>query len=192
LWFARTGSPWRDLPPSFGKWNTFFVRFAEVEPDVFLMLACNFYTTHESVLYKIDLRGWRPGAPMEPELFCTFPTEARGVNGCCLLAPGVLLAPIASQASSGASTSIWPPASLRFAFGSLTSAWAIKRARRPNTVCTLIEMWRANASALILHGSPMRKADIWQIVHVGWANVQSLGTIVSFFRSRKRRVRLNF
>jgi hypothetical protein len=92
LWFARTGSPWRDLPPSFGKWNTFFVRFAEVEPDVFLMLACNFYTTHESVLYKIDLRGWRPGAPMEPELFCTFPTEARGVNGCCLLAPGVLLA----------------------------------------------------------------------------------------------------
>ena len=22
LWIARTGSPWRDLPPEFGKWNT--------------------------------------------------------------------------------------------------------------------------------------------------------------------------
>jgi putative transposase len=27
LWIARTGSPWRDLPPAFGKWNSIFVRF---------------------------------------------------------------------------------------------------------------------------------------------------------------------
>ena len=27
LWKARTGSPWRDLPPEFGKWNTVFKRF---------------------------------------------------------------------------------------------------------------------------------------------------------------------
>ena len=27
LWIARTGSPWRDLPPSFGHWNTVFKRF---------------------------------------------------------------------------------------------------------------------------------------------------------------------
>ncbi len=26
LWIARTGSPWRDLPPLFGKWNTVFKR----------------------------------------------------------------------------------------------------------------------------------------------------------------------
>ena len=25
LWIARTGSPWRDLPPHFGKWNTVFL-----------------------------------------------------------------------------------------------------------------------------------------------------------------------
>jgi hypothetical protein len=24
LWIARTGSPWRDLPPSFGHWNSVF------------------------------------------------------------------------------------------------------------------------------------------------------------------------
>ena len=27
IWIARTGSPWRDLPPSFGNWNSVFVRF---------------------------------------------------------------------------------------------------------------------------------------------------------------------
>ena len=27
LWKARTGSPWRDLPPVFGSWNTVFKRF---------------------------------------------------------------------------------------------------------------------------------------------------------------------
>ena len=36
LWIARTGSPWRDLPPFFGKWNTVFKRYHDwVEADVF-------------------------------------------------------------------------------------------------------------------------------------------------------------
>src|SRR5258707_3447897 len=29
LWIARTGSPWRDLPPSFGHWNSAFTRFRD-------------------------------------------------------------------------------------------------------------------------------------------------------------------
>ncbi|MFM0210023.1 IS5 family transposase [Paraburkholderia sediminicola] len=28
LWIARTGSPWRDLPPDFGPWNSVYRRFA--------------------------------------------------------------------------------------------------------------------------------------------------------------------
>ncbi|HXR94063.1 MAG TPA: IS5 family transposase [Steroidobacteraceae bacterium] len=36
LWIARTGSPWRDLPPWFGRWNTVFKRFRDwVKADVF-------------------------------------------------------------------------------------------------------------------------------------------------------------
>ena len=27
LWRMRTGSPWRDLPPAFGRWNSQFRRF---------------------------------------------------------------------------------------------------------------------------------------------------------------------
>jgi transposase len=36
LWIARTGSPWRDLPPYFGKWNTVFRRYRDwAKADVF-------------------------------------------------------------------------------------------------------------------------------------------------------------
>ena len=36
LWIARTGSPWRDLPPELGSWNTVFQRFRYwAERDVF-------------------------------------------------------------------------------------------------------------------------------------------------------------
>lgn len=39
LWIARTGSPWRDPPPMFGKWNSVFARFRWwVKADVFKRL----------------------------------------------------------------------------------------------------------------------------------------------------------
>ncbi len=36
LWTARTGAPWRDLPGSFGNWNSTFQRFRRwAKKDVF-------------------------------------------------------------------------------------------------------------------------------------------------------------
>jgi transposase len=31
LWINRTGSPWRDLPGHFGRWNTVYKRFARFD-----------------------------------------------------------------------------------------------------------------------------------------------------------------
>ncbi len=63
----------------------------EVEPDVFLVFTSNLYTTHESFAHRLDLRGWEQGSPAAPKLLCRFPETARGLNGCCLLARGVVL-----------------------------------------------------------------------------------------------------
>jgi transposase len=39
LWIARTGSPWRDLPISFGNWNSVFKRYRDwVKAGVFVRL----------------------------------------------------------------------------------------------------------------------------------------------------------
>ncbi len=63
----------------------------ELEPDVFILFTGNVYTTHESFVHRLDLRDWTPGSVISPELICQFPEQARGVNGACLLAPGVIL-----------------------------------------------------------------------------------------------------
>src|ERR1700738_3046208 len=39
LWIVRTGSPWRDLPAMFGRWNTVFKRYRDwVKADIFKRL----------------------------------------------------------------------------------------------------------------------------------------------------------
>ena len=63
----------------------------EVEPDIFLVSTSNLYTSHESYLHRLDLRGWQPGSPAQPEMVFRFPDAARGLNGSCLLAPGIVL-----------------------------------------------------------------------------------------------------
>jgi transposase len=35
LWIVRTGSPWRDLPETFGEWNSVFRRFSRWSVKVF-------------------------------------------------------------------------------------------------------------------------------------------------------------
>ena len=63
----------------------------EAEPDIFLVSTSNLYTTHESFLHRLDLRGWAPGSPVRLEQVFRFPGKAKGLNGSCLLGPGVVL-----------------------------------------------------------------------------------------------------
>jgi hypothetical protein len=63
----------------------------EIETDQFLIFGGNFYSTHESFVYRLDLRGWTAGSAVAPALLARFPERARGLNGCCVLAPGIIL-----------------------------------------------------------------------------------------------------
>ncbi len=63
----------------------------EAEPDLFYICTCNYLTTHESFLQRLDLRGWTPGTPVKPEVVLEFPEPRRGLNGSCLVAPVVML-----------------------------------------------------------------------------------------------------
>jgi hypothetical protein len=75
----------------------------EARPDVYYLatspvieyqtaiLADRSYTSHESYLHRLDLRGWAPGQPVKPEAVLHFPEPARGLNGSCLIGPDVVL-----------------------------------------------------------------------------------------------------
>ncbi|MGA6152741.1 hypothetical protein ACPEIC_05350 [Stenotrophomonas sp. NPDC087984] len=63
----------------------------ETEPDVFHVALTDGYTTHESHLSRVDLRGWTPGTAPGIETVLTFDSRVRALNGGCLIAPGVLL-----------------------------------------------------------------------------------------------------
>ncbi|MBV8094390.1 MAG: IS5 family transposase [Acetobacteraceae bacterium] len=65
LWVARTGRPWRDLPPSFGKWHSVYRRFrswvrADVFKRMFEAVAADpdmEYTMVDDMIIKVDRDG---------------------------------------------------------------------------------------------------------------------------------------
>src|SRR5215469_8957312 len=63
----------------------------EAERDVFYIDAAAYLTSHESFLYRVDLRGWVPGMPASVQNVLKFPFPYSSVNGSCFLAPNVLL-----------------------------------------------------------------------------------------------------
>jgi hypothetical protein len=62
----------------------------EVEPDVFYISSSEIYTWTASHLYRLDLHGWTPGKKVQPEPILHFPQPVRGLNGSCLVAPGLI------------------------------------------------------------------------------------------------------
>jgi hypothetical protein len=63
----------------------------EVEPNVFYISASDVYTWKESYFYRLDLNGWKPGQAVHPEPVLHFPQPVRGLNGSCVIAPGIIL-----------------------------------------------------------------------------------------------------
>jgi hypothetical protein len=58
----------------------------ETEPDIFYV--CTFGI---ATLVRIDMRHWTPGAPVNATTVLTFDQSGAVLNGCCLIAPRVIL-----------------------------------------------------------------------------------------------------
>ena len=92
LWYVPPAQNNREVTPiCLYTFNEPMTGIAEMEPDIFLIFTGNLYTTHEAFARELDLRDWQPGLPVVPKLLCKFPEQARGLNGCCLIAPGIVL-----------------------------------------------------------------------------------------------------
>jgi hypothetical protein len=92
LWCVPGPEPRVEVPPVLvATFENYILPVAEAEPDVFIIGLCDLYSTHESHLARVDLNGWTPGKPVTPEIIFTFDERARGLNGSCMLGPGVLL-----------------------------------------------------------------------------------------------------
>jgi hypothetical protein len=73
----------------------------EAQPNVFYVLTTDLGRLHSSYLYRLDLRSWRPGMPVDVREVLRFPLQVLFVDGSTVIAPNVILA---SDAGSG---SIW-------------------------------------------------------------------------------------
>ena len=69
----------------------FTMGIVEAGPDVFYINTSDPFTAHTSYLHRLDLRQWNPGEPVHAETVLEFPAQAVGLNGSCLLAPGVIV-----------------------------------------------------------------------------------------------------
>jgi len=90
LWYVPPeGVPAEPVPVhTFGQ---FTMGIVEAGPDVFYINTSDPFTAHTSYLHRLDLRQWNPGEPVHAETVLEFPAQAVGLNGSCLLAPGVIV-----------------------------------------------------------------------------------------------------
>ena len=92
LWCVPGPDPRVEVPPVLvHTFENYILGIAEAEPDVFIVSLCDLYSTHESHLARVDLSGWTPGEPAAVEIILTLDERARGLNGSCMLGPGVLV-----------------------------------------------------------------------------------------------------
>jgi hypothetical protein len=86
LWYVPPAKPGEQVEPLL--LFTFDhppMSIVEPEANVFYLCTSDGYATHASGLHRIDLRGWKPGQAIHPELVLTFPAAVRALNGSCLI-----------------------------------------------------------------------------------------------------------
>jgi AhpD family alkylhydroperoxidase len=91
LWYVPPGGDTVSPPQRLHAFGQMVMGLVELEPDIFLIATTNGYTTHESALNRLDLRGWKPGDPVTIEPIVQFPKGARALNGCALISERVLV-----------------------------------------------------------------------------------------------------
>lgn len=91
LWYVPPGGDAVSAPQQLHAFGEMVMGLVELETDVFLIATTNAYTTHESALNRLDLRGWKPGDAVRVEPIAQFPRGARALNGCALIAERVLV-----------------------------------------------------------------------------------------------------
>ena len=92
LWYVptpRDNLPVEPIPMYKFPYRTMGI--VETEPDIFYLCTSEIYTTHESTLERLDLRGWKPGDEIHPKRVLKFGEPVGALNGACLVAPGVIL-----------------------------------------------------------------------------------------------------
>jgi hypothetical protein len=92
LWYVPSSSDGAEVDPQMlFTFPHLVMGIVEVEPDIFYITTSEIYTWSASHLYRLDLNGWTPGKPVHPEPILHFPEQVRGLNGSCVVAPGLIL-----------------------------------------------------------------------------------------------------
>ena len=91
-WYVRSSSDGEEVAPRFlFTFPHLAMGIVEAKPDIFYIATSEIYTWTASHLYRLDLNGWNPGEPVTPEAILHFPEPVHGLNGSCVVAPGVIL-----------------------------------------------------------------------------------------------------
>ena len=92
LWYVPPSSDGPEVDPQLlFTFPHLAMGIVEVEPGIFYIATSEIYTWSASHLYRLDLNGWTPGKPVHPEPILHFPEQVRGLNGSCVVAPGLIL-----------------------------------------------------------------------------------------------------
>jgi hypothetical protein len=92
LWYVPSFSNGAEVAPRlFLIFPHLAMELVEGDPDIFYITTSDTNSWSAPHLYRLDLNGWTPGRPVNPELILHFPEPVRGLNGSCVVASGVML-----------------------------------------------------------------------------------------------------